>query len=143
MSTHWTLGVLIGIPVLSIIALAILIAIVGFVFVEEIGLAAFAVLVGVVFTALSLVFYYPFKAEYHQWRPVSGKIEATSSRLLTTDSGVEQKIVFRINGAEYGCTDTRCSLAKVGDSIDLSCKLSYQWSSTPGQDCRFYSLKGA
>lgn len=148
-SASWSLGVLVGIPVLGLIALALLVFGIVCWFADEpgIGVGSIAVLLVLVGVALSPLGYYPYKAEYHQWRPVSGVVQDTGSRFLPSSDGkaTEQKIVVRFQGSDldYGCQDTRCSLAKKGDTLDLKCKRAWQYASVSGYDCRFVARRAA
>lgn len=139
----WSLGVLIGVPVCVLLVL-IGLAIAGFLFYDGepgmgvVGIACVVTCIGVV---LSPIGYYPFDAEYHQWRKVSGVVEDSGSRLLASSDGkaTEQKIVVRFAGSDldFGCQDTRCALIKKGDTLDLKCKRAWQYQSVSGYDCRF------
>jgi hypothetical protein len=146
----WSLGVLIGVPILGLIVLAglvfgIMVLTVGIsdgegetIFAGAAILVVVLVLVGI---CLSPLGYYPFDAEYHQWRKVSGVVEDSGSRLLPSSDGkaTEQKIVVRFAGSDldFGCQDTRCALIKKGDTLDLKCKRAWQYQSVSGYDCRF------
>lgn len=145
MTTHWTLGVLIGLPIAGLITLACL-AIIGFgVFVavmdgpwEE---GAFFWGFGGVILALTLVItgftMWPWDARFHQWRPVTGVVEQTNTRLIADGKAVSQRIVLRIAGKPYGCDDTRCTLLQPGDRVALTCKPEYQYAGAAGEGCEF------
>lgn len=151
----WSLGVLIGVPILGVIVLACLAwavfwSITGFrerdgeaFGFASFGFASFGLggLVLVLGIALSPLGYYPYDASYHQWRPVSGVVKDASSRFLPSSDGkaTEQKIVVQYVGSElaFGCQDTRCALVKPGDTLDLKCKRAWQYQSESGYDCRF------
>jgi hypothetical protein len=143
----WSLGVLIGVPLLGVILLVLL----GFALwclVEAelgVGLSALGVAGVIVGVALSPLGYYPYGAEYHQWRDVSGVVADTGSRFLPSSDGkaTEQKIVVRYAGSDldFGCQDTRCALVKKGDTLDLRCKRTWQYQSVSGYDCRFVSRR--
>lgn len=156
----WSLGVLVGVPLLSLFLL-LLIAVVVAAFwwaadekgdsYGDRGLAlgfAWAAVLAIVATlalALAPTGYYPYKGEYHQWRAVSGTVAEVGNRILTSDSGVEQKVVVRFQGSElmFGCQDTRCAPVKAGDVLDLKCKRAWQYASESGYDCRFVARKAA
>jgi hypothetical protein len=90
---------------------------------------------------------YPWKAEYHEWRPVSGVVETVDSR-LTAASGngtMEDKFVvtFEGNPQQYGVLDTRAAGVKPGDRIEITCVRRWQWSGSHGYDCNFVGLEKA
>lgn len=146
MTDRWSLGVLLGLP-LALLGISVLLAstvglsiwawrqncgwtdwvlpcIAGFLLVFAIGLTA--------------VLEWPYETQYHRWTHQSGTVTAISSRLLGQDRSTTQRFVVKFgDGRERSCDDTRCSLLKPGDSLDLSCKRAYQWSGTPGWDCNY------
>lgn len=150
----WSLGVLVGIPVLAVLLL-LLVALTAWLFWlwREDGDGMFAffggcsalTVIATVVLALAPTGYYPYKGEYHQWRAVSGTVAEVGNRILTSDSGIEQKVVVRFQGSElmFGCQDTRCAPVKPGDQLDLKCKRAWQYASVSGYDCRFVSRKAA
>lgn len=148
MNTSWSLGVLIGLPILGLVALGILAWIV-FWFWEGDGtgpaVGGIVTLLIVAGVALSPLGYYPYKAEYHQWRPQSGVVAEINKRLVASGDGMSEKIVIVYKGSstEYGCEDTRCALVKVGDSVDLKCKRSWQYASVSGYNCRFVARRAS
>jgi hypothetical protein len=84
--------------------------------------------------------YWPYKQEYHYYKPVSGTVEDISSRITPTDKSVEQKFVVKLQDDPtlYGITDTRASLLKKGDTVSISCKREYEWGSTNhGWNCKW------
>lgn len=148
MTTHWTLGVLIGLPIAALITLVCLALIAWGVsirirkdssdwsfnswFAITLGaLALGAVLAG---TGFSL---WPWDARFHQWRPVTGVVEQTNTRLIADGKAVSQRIVLRIAGKPYGCDDTRCTLLQPGDRVALTCKPEYQYAGAAGEGCEF------
>jgi hypothetical protein len=142
-SGAWSLGVLVGLPICALIVLVLVVSAVFLISDDEpgLGVTVAAVMIAFIGVALSPLGYYPFDAEYHQWREVSGVVDDTGSRFLPSSDGTatEQKIVVRFAGSDldFGCQDTRCSLAKKGDTLDLKCKRSWQYQSVSGYDCRF------
>lgn len=89
---------------------------------------------------------YPWHAEYHQWRPVSGVVATTDSRLLAAgDGSTEQKFVvtFVDNPIQYGVLDTRAASVRPGDRLDISCVRRWQQAGTDGYDCLFGSMTRA
>lgn len=89
---------------------------------------------------------YPWQAEYHQWRPVTGVVATTDSRLLAAgDGSTEQKFVvtFVDNPIQYGVLDTRAASVRPGDRLDISCVRRWQQAGTDGYDCLFGSMTRA
>lgn len=148
LSASWSLGVLIGLPVVALVVLALLVWIVFCFFEDEpgLGIGSSVVLLAFVGVVLSPLGYYPYKAEYHQWRDKSGVVAEVNKRLVSNgDHGMSEKIVIRYkdSGQEYGCEDTRCALTKTGDTLDLKCKRAWQYASVSGYDCRFVSRRAS
>jgi hypothetical protein len=84
--------------------------------------------------------FWPYDMAYHSYRPVSGTVAEVNRRQVSTgDNGFEEKIAIRLTSSDqiYGCTDTRCALAKKGDHIALSCIRTWVYASVPGYDCRY------
>lgn len=151
MSTHWSLGFLVGTPICLVVIAALLLS--GRYCIRRsrsirddfdrkslsalgIGLLCVGVIVSVV-TALTL---FPYRAEYHQWRPVSGRVTQSASRLIPAGSrSVQQRFVVEVNGRLYGCDDTRCATVQVGDTINLYCIREWQYASVSGYGCRWAS----
>jgi hypothetical protein len=156
-TTHWTLSFLIGTPLWILALLACLVVSArAFVYwrrhkgephrwttlftandakqISIWSLVAFAVLLVI---ALSPLAYYPYKVEFHQWRPVTGKVTEVSKRLIAQDKSMSERYVLVIDGQPYGVDDTRASLVKVGDTVSLSCKRDWQYASVPGWVCRW------
>lgn len=151
MNAHWSLGVLIGLPIILASAVALL------------WLARFAAakrntadefdrgpwlvgriacFVAVSFLGLVVVLgYFPYSTQYHKWEPTHGTVSAVSSRILGDGTNISQRFVILFtDGQERSCDDTRCSLVKVGDTLYLSCKRHWQWFSTPGYDCNYIKV---
>lgn len=87
---------------------------------------------------------YPWKAEYHSWRPVSGTVATLDDRLMPgANGGMEQKLVVTFVGdpAPYGVLDSQAAAAKPGDHLDISCVRRWQQTGTHGYDCLFVGLK--
>lgn len=146
----YTLGVLIGLPLVGVLVavcagLAVAFWRAGrkdanerdFLYGCAIGCIGVA-LVAVVATGF---FMWPWKAEYHRWAAVEGKVTTVSSRLLPgASSGTEQKFVVVLDshpGVAYGVQDTRAALLRPGDEVSLRCKRSYQYQAESGWDCRW------
>ena len=135
-SGPWTLGVIIGLPLVVIGVLALLAL--GLYFLREDGALASFFLVPMVlvlgFTAWAL---FPYDSQYHQWRTVHGKVEKVSHRLIGSGSGMEERYVVIIDGQPFGIDDTRASLLSVGDTVDLKCKREWQYQANSGWACRW------
>lgn len=141
---HWSLGVLIGLPILAIFILGGIAILLGGIFSTDYDLKNFGIAGGTVTLVTSIIIgvlsYFPFHAEYHKYYTVKGTVASTSTRLLTdSDHNVSQRVVFRFAESKtlYGCDDTRCTIAKNGDAIQLKCKKDYQWQSVSGWVCRY------
>lgn len=80
---------------------------------------------------------FPYNSEYHQWRPVSGTVQQVSSRLVGSGKTVNQRFVVLINGQPFGVDDTRASLLKPGDHVDLVCKKEWQYAAKSGWGCNW------
>lgn len=106
------------------------------------AIIGFGILVGFV-TVVGFGFgMYPYGYDYHHYREYTGTVTQIESRLLSNDNkGTDQKyVVHFLNGDnDYGCDDTRCSLIKPNDTLTLTCKLTFQWNGSPGEDCNFVS----
>ncbi len=144
----WSIGVLIGGPVTIALLLLGLGAIVAGIVLRDdggwgvVGGGAGWIAVVLAF-ALSPIGFYPYGAEYHQWRNVSGTVEKIDSRLISVGKSMEDKFVVRFvgSGLQFGCDDTRCSQVGEGDALTLSCQRAWQYTGTDGYDCRFVSMK--
>lgn len=155
--TAWSLGVLIWLPIFALL-LAVLTATAVLAFRYHvkhdgkgsyygdalwIGIPAVVIAVGlIVGTTWGM---YPYRAEYHQWRDVSGQVVSIDNRLIGTGDGMETKFVVRFDGSgqQYGCDDTRCASVREGDHLTLSCKRAWQYTGIDGYDCRFVSTEVA
>lgn len=83
---------------------------------------------------------YPWKADYHEWRAVSGTVEQINHRLTSTgEKSMEDKYVVKFwgNTQQYGVLDTRMATVEEGDDLVITCVRRYQWSGTHGYDCNF------
>lgn len=83
---------------------------------------------------------YPWKAEYHKWRAVSGTVEQINHRLTATgEKTMEDKYVVKFwgNTQQYGVLDTRMATVEEGDALIVTCVRRWQWSGTHGYDCNF------
>ncbi|WP_159540834.1 hypothetical protein [Aeromicrobium sp. 9AM] len=96
--------------------------------------------IAIVVTIIAAWGFYPYSAEYHQWRTVSGDVTDVNSRILSTGkSSINQRFVVEIDGQAYGCDDTRCASVKVGDVLTISCKREWQYAGVDGYGCNFVS----
>lgn len=143
----WSLGVLIGVPIL-IVLLLICAGWIGVSLSQDAGLAWIGVVAAVIILAFAAWAYYPYNAEYHKWNTVSGEVTAISSRLLTTGSddnkSINQRFVVTFaDGANRSCDDTRCALVKVGDFLELQCKRHWQYAGVDGYDCNYRNHRKA
>lgn len=149
--TSWSWGVLIGLPVAGICALVALVT-VAFGLVMGLhdrkyghsglvgGDGGVTAGVGAVLLVLTLavtgIAMWPWEAEYHQWRPVSGTL--SDVRHASADDA-DQRTVLLLRGdvREFACGDEACALVVPGMSVVLSCKRSWQpWA---GYDCVYMS----
>lgn len=159
-SGQWTLGVLIGLPI-AVVIVFLLLAVAGlmqwygrtrasrkssygwstrkYMLVWSPIVAAVAVIVAAI-TAFS---FWPWHAEYHQYRDVTGTVEQVSSRLISAgdQGGSNQKFVVILQqrpGTPYGITDTRASLLHKGDPVHLRCIREYEFgSNNAGYNCKW------
>lgn len=89
----------------------------------------------VVIMAASLV---PYKAEYFQWRPVSGAVDKVDSRFNSkSGDGVSETYVVTVDGQPYRVDDNRATTLDKGDTVSLMCTREWQWASNPGYACRW------
>lgn len=144
-SGSWSLGVLIGVPVTILLVLVCLgVIALGALNWDDDGVIAVVlggvVLVAVVGFALSPLGFYPYKAEYHQWREVSGEVVDIDKRLVSSgESGMEEKFVVRFDGSsqEFRVDDTRAALVEPGDQLTVACKRQWEYAATAGYVCRW------
>lgn len=151
MDVQWSLGVLIGLPIYAVLlGVTIWFLLKGVRGVwrdgwkDRYGMTYGALMTLAAGIALAVMapiiaaLYWPYKAEYHQWKPVEGKVTQIGSRLIGGGS-TSQRYVLAIDGQPYGVDDTRASLVKVGDAVKLSCIREWQYASNPGWACRWAS----
>lgn len=143
-SGPWTLGILIAMPLGVMFTLACLVGAYAlhrhdrhsgeYIFLPF----GIMLIVAALFCALGTAFgSFPFNSEYHQWRPVSGTVQQVSSRLVGSGKTVNQRFVVLINGQPFGVDDTRASLLKPGDHVDLVCKKEWQYAAKSGWGCNW------
>lgn len=156
-SGPWSLGTLIAMPVGLALAIAFAIGGVWLIrsdrnlhpssadkgLVKWLGIGS----LGAAFISLGATAWgmYPYSAEYHQWRDVSGTVAKIDDRLIGTGDGMETKFVVRFEGSgmQFACDDTRCAQVEPGDALTLSCKRAWQYTGTDGYDCRFVATEAA
>lgn len=151
MTEHWSLGYLIGLPAWIIVSTILGLAALAFLaFLDDFERWPLFFGAGALWAlsfCVGLATLWPVTdADYHKYKPVSGVVDQMSTRLVASgDKSMEQKIVvtFKDREGEYGCKDTRCSLAKQGDHLDLSCIKVWEWAATDGSDCKFVRRQAA
>lgn len=149
----WSLGVLIGLPVIALILVIgiVVLALAIRAWRSDDGYASEDGKIIALITSGILVFlvigaavgFYPYKAEYHQWETTTGRVTDVNSRFIGKDGGGStQRFVATIEGVgERGCDDTRCATVKVGDVLTLTCKREWQFTGTDGYGCNFVEVK--
>lgn len=147
MDAQWTLGVLIGLPltVLVLIGSALLGLWLwkrwresGSYIAEDYWMGAIGCLIVFVVVLLGgLVAYFPYEAQYHQWRTISGTVEKIDKRLIAEDKGMAERYVLMIDGQPYGVDDTRAATVEPGDQVSIKCRRDWQYASVPGWVCRW------
>lgn len=146
----WTLGVLIGLPAAALILVA---SVAGLAYGHRWRKAGYSfpdfrdemwplMVVGCpIVAALTLIVtaaaLFPYEVQYHQFRDVSGVVTDVGHRQIADGKGMSERYVFVIDGARYGVDDTRASLVKIGDRVELSCIKTWEWAATPGDVCRW------
>lgn len=134
-----SLGFIVGIIVTVILSLGCIgMAIYAF-HEDEPGIGRGLLLGLVVVLGLSAWGFFPYKMEYHSYKPVSGKIKSIDKRLVSSGDGMQDKFVVRYEGnsQQYGCTDTRCASIKKGDELRLMCMRVWEYAGTDGYDCKY------
>lgn len=135
---HWTLGVLIGLPITAVVVIGLILAAIYFFrdsYGFEIGLL-FAGFAAIVLGSVALGMY-PYKAEYHQWRPVEGTVQQVDKRMVKDGDGMSERYAVTINDTVYGVDDTRASTLREGSHVRLSCIKEWQWAASDGYGCRW------
>lgn len=125
----FTVLILIGTAVIAVIALRS----------DESGGYVLAGVILLLWVAGSAFGMYPYSAEYHSYKPVSGVVEKIDSRIVAKSNGQETKFVvkFASNSQLYGCNDTRCANTKVGDKLSLTCIRDWQFAGVDGYTCKY------
>lgn len=144
----WSLGTLIAFPIGVLCILLLIVAVVFAAYKRSnssqydrdafnmlLVFSSIALLLAAVATA-GLMF--PYNSEFHQWRHVSGTVDKVGSRVISTgESSISQRFVVVIDGQPFGVDDTRASLLKPGDHVDLACKKEWQYAADSGWGCRW------
>ena len=153
---RWSLGTLIGLPVLILLFLICLGLGVWMLGVARrlrtsesswdrseygpaMGLAGLAFASALFIAAGTAWGMWPYEGEYHQWRETGGVVEQIDSRLLADGNGgmSERFVVTFADGMQRSCDDTRCAQVEEGDRLTIACKRLWQWSGTHGYDCNY------
>lgn len=96
------------------------------------------IVVGIALSGIGVAFaYYPWRAEFWQWRSVSGEVESIESRFTGTGDGTSQEYVAVIDGIARRLTDPRAAMLAPGDHVDLMCKQSWQYGAASINVCRW------
>lgn len=82
---------------------------------------------------------YPYDMQYHRYRHVTGTVDKVEARMLADGDATTQQyaVRYRETSETYRCDDSRCSLLKPGDHLELWCIREWQYASTSGWGCRF------
>jgi hypothetical protein len=147
MNESWSIGFIIGVPIAVLLLLFFLAGIKwGGDSEGRFGAGVLAVAC-VAWLFLPWGLFVTGGTDYHKFKPKSGEVAEIGHRQVSKGKGMEEKFVIRFkDGAqEYGVSDTRAGLVKVGDIVTIKCKRSYQFASESGYDCRWVSRipKGA
>jgi hypothetical protein len=144
--SNWTLGVTVALPILTFLALVFLVlTVLAFWVARGDGDAgdfrffgALCAVITLVIVGGSLYGYYPFKEDFHRYYKVHGTVQEVGHRQISNgDSGMSERYVLKINNTPFGVDDTRASLVKVGDTVDLKCKREYVFASVSGWACHW------
>lgn len=143
--SHWTLGVLVGMPLaVGAVAVGVAIAVAGVtVWRRDRNSEVFwgGVVTVVVTVLVAGVAMWPWQLEYHEWRPVGGTVDGVNPPVWTVTLSGDQWFAVRLQGdaQAYSCVDVRCALLKRGDHLEMMCKRRWQFVGTPGYQCEFVS----
>ncbi len=97
------------------------------------------ILAATVIVAISAASLYPYDMEYHRYKHVTGTVDRVEARMLADGEATSQQYAVRYQGTGevYRCDDSRCSLLRQGDQLELWCIREWQYASTSGWVCRF------
>lgn len=88
-----------------------------------------------------VLFMWPLAYEYHHWIPTNGKVAAVSKRIVSDGDSIQEKYVLKFkDGRIRAVTDSAAGVLKVGDTVRLRCKKSYDFGvprSAHGWDCKW------
>lgn len=160
MHATYTLGWLFGLPVgilLTVVGLVLLIWGItrlknyyrkdhsGYSYSHADGSWAMAVGGGLVFVIaliLTLILEWPLNPAYHKWEPTSGKVVSVAYQVQGDSNSVYRDFTLTLEGKQnvYTCGDSRCSIVKAGDHVDLMCVKQNIYASTDTYDCRLVRL---
>lgn len=157
--TSWDLGVKVGLPIAIVVGLVLLaLAAVTYRYIirnfrtriDRYGWSDRFVcsVVGAVVSTVgliglltgTLIGYYPYKAEYHQFRWNTGRVTSIAAP-FSAASNVYQLTIDGLG--QRTCADTRCAAVHIGDTVTLSCIRHYQYSGTNPYICSFVSNRQA
>ena len=145
----WHLGYIIGLPILSGLAMAALVCTAvstwfwredrrDNVYLSNWGPAAlFAAGFSVLFIALAIGSAFPFDTSYHRYYKVAGEVQEIQHRLIKAGDGMAERYVFVIDGKPHAVDDTRATLTKKGDNVSLWCSKEYQYMGDSGWACEW------
>ena len=150
-SGPWSLGTLIGLPVgilLTLVGAFIIFRLTAWIHLNpnaieysEVRVLRLGVVAAtIVAAAATLGGMYPYSSEYHQWRDVSGTVEAVDKRLVSAGEGMAERYVLTIDGQPFGVDDTRAATVSEGDDVNLRCKREWVYASTDGWGCRWHGV---
>lgn len=144
----WSLGVLVWLPIFTVIVTALGLAArwvwvrrhapnsefspgeAKFVTLSTLGLA----LLFVLGTAAGM---YPYDTEYHKWHVVHGTVTQVDKRLIADGKAMSERYVVEVAGRSFGIDDTRAATLREGDTVTLSCKREWQYAAESGWACRW------
>ena len=152
MEGKWSLGVLIGLPIVCLILFVILAVFVAAVVTaikstssyDREGPVMFAVAtaaVGLLLTAIFAFGYYPYGDEYHKYVPTEGVVASVTDSFVSLGESTEQRYVVRFEGDRqgYSCNDARCATVEPGEYLIINCIKSWDYQGTDGFNCKWDS----
>ncbi len=85
---------------------------------------------------------YPFSEDFHKYYTVTGTVEDTNMRLVTTENEAYLVAVVTVDGNMFRIDDARGTTVEKGDSVNLRCKREFEWNSVPGWGCKWNAKAG-